>query len=57
MSANVAAPKTLPDDYLEYPMRRYGMDHERYEWSMLPQRNHGAWRFKWHTGHVQGEPL
>ena len=43
MSANVAAPKTLPDDYLEYPMRRYGMDHERYEWSMLPQRKHVAW--------------
>ena len=43
MSANVAAPKTLPDDYLEYPMRRYGMDHERYEWSMLPQRQKVAW--------------
>ena len=21
------------------------------------RRLHGAWRFKWHTGHVQGEPL
>ena len=43
MSANVAAPKTLPDDYLEYPMRRYGMDHERYDWSMLPDRKPVAW--------------
>jgi len=37
------APKPLPDDYLEYPLRRYGMDHERYEWSMLPQRQKVAW--------------
>ena len=37
------APKALPDDYLEYPLRRYGMDHERYEWSMLPQRKHVTW--------------
>jgi len=43
MSANVSAPKPLPDDYLEYPLRRYGMDHERYEWSMLPQRKHVVW--------------
>ena len=37
------APKPLPDDYLEYPLRRYGMDHERYAWSMLPQRQKVAW--------------
>jgi peptidoglycan/xylan/chitin deacetylase (PgdA/CDA1 family) len=43
MSANVSAPKPLPDDYLEYPLRRYGMDHERYAWSMLPQRKQVAW--------------
>ena len=34
---------SLPKDYLDYPMRRYGMDHERYDWSMLPQRKPVAW--------------
>ncbi|WP_342131591.1 polysaccharide deacetylase family protein [Hydrogenophaga sp. OTU3427] len=34
---------SLPKDYLEYPLRRYGMDHERYDWSMLPQRAGVAW--------------
>lgn len=34
---------SLPDDYLQYPMRRYGMDHDRYDWSMLPQRKPVAW--------------
>ena len=29
--------------HLEYPRRRYGMDHERYEWSMLAQRPRVAW--------------
>lgn len=43
MSAPTSAGKTLPDDYLEYPLRRYGMDHERYEWSMLPQRKKVTW--------------
>ncbi len=43
MSAPTSAFKTLPDDYLEYPLRRYGMDHERYEWSMLPQRKKVTW--------------
>ncbi|MGB3071048.1 MAG: polysaccharide deacetylase family protein [Ottowia sp.] len=33
----------LPENYLDYPLRRYGMDHERYEWSMLPQRPPVAW--------------
>ncbi|RZA17921.1 MAG: polysaccharide deacetylase, partial [Lysobacteraceae bacterium] len=33
----------LPDDYLDYPLRRHGMDHERYEWSMLPRRQPVAW--------------
>jgi hypothetical protein len=28
----------ISDDYLKYPKRRYGMDHDRYEWSMLSQR-------------------
>lgn len=29
---------TLDASYLEYPMRRHGMDHDRYGWSALPQR-------------------
>ena len=34
---------TLPADYLDYPLRRHGMDHDRYDWSMLPQRPPVAW--------------
>ena len=33
----------LPDDYLDYPLRRYGMDHGRYDWSMLPRRAPVCW--------------
>jgi len=33
----------ISDDYLKYPKRRYGMDHERYEWSMLHTREKIAW--------------
>jgi peptidoglycan/xylan/chitin deacetylase (PgdA/CDA1 family) len=33
----------IPDDYLQYPRRRYGMDHDRYDWSILPQREKVAW--------------
>lgn len=33
----------LPGEHLQYPMRRYGMDHDRYEWSMLPRRTPAAW--------------
>ncbi len=33
----------VTDDYLEYPQRRYGMDHDRYDWSPLPQRKPVAW--------------
>lgn len=29
--------------HLEYPMRRYGMDHDRYEWSMLSDRPAVTW--------------
>jgi len=35
--------KPLPDDYLSYPLRRYGMDHDRYDWSMLPRRKPVEW--------------
>lgn len=34
---------TMPDDYLQYPLRKYGMDHDRYDWSMLPRRKKIAW--------------
>jgi peptidoglycan/xylan/chitin deacetylase (PgdA/CDA1 family) len=33
----------ISDDYLKYPRRRYGMDHDRYEWSILPERPKVAW--------------
>ena len=29
--------------HLEYPNRRYGMDHDRYAWSMLTDRKQVAW--------------
>ena len=33
----------LDPEYLEYPHRSYGMDHDRYEWSMLSRRGPVAW--------------
>ncbi len=33
----------VADDYLKYPRRRYGMDHDRYDWSILPRRGKVAW--------------
>ena len=33
----------ISDDYLRYPKRRYGMDHDRYEWSPLPKRKPIQW--------------
>lgn len=33
----------LPDDYLAYPRRSYGMDHDHYSWSMLPARPKIMW--------------
>ena len=42
-----AAPETakagLPDAHLEYPLRRYGMDHSHYDWSMLSKRKPVQW--------------
>ena len=29
--------------HFEYPKRRYGMDHDRYEWSMLTDRKPITW--------------
>lgn len=34
---------TLDDSYLQYPERSYGMDHDRYDWSMLVDRQPVAW--------------
>ncbi len=34
---------SIPDDYLQYANRRYGMDHDRYDWSMLPARKPVSW--------------
>ncbi len=34
---------TLDRQYLRYPMRRYGMDHDRYDWSILPRRAPVQW--------------
>jgi len=34
---------SLSDDYLQYPQRSYGMDHERYSWSMLADRKSVQW--------------
>ena len=33
----------ISDDYLKYPKRRYGMDHDRYNWSILPKRKPVQW--------------
>lgn len=33
----------LPDSHLQYPLRRYGMDHGRYDWSVLARRPPVAW--------------
>lgn len=33
----------LDQTFMEYPMRRYGMDHDRYEWSMLTTRKPVVW--------------
>ncbi len=33
----------LPDDYLRYPHRRHGMDHDRYDWTTQPARPKVAW--------------
>ena len=34
---------SLTPEHLAYPLRRYGMDHERYDWSPLPARRPVAW--------------
>lgn len=34
---------SVPPDYLKYAHRRYGMDHDRYDWSMLPRRKPVSW--------------
>ncbi len=34
---------SLDRRFLEYPQRKYGMDHDRYEWSMLSERPKVSW--------------
>lgn len=34
---------SLDREHLEYPKRRYGMDHDRYAWSMLSDRKAVTW--------------
>ena len=34
---------TLSDDYVRYPHRRYGIDNDRYDWSILPRRDKVEW--------------
>ena len=34
---------SLGDDYLKYAKRRYGMDHDRYRWSILQKRKPVTW--------------
>ncbi len=33
----------LSEDYFVYPHRSYGMDHDRYKWSILKDRNSVSW--------------
>lgn len=52
----------LPDDYLRYPARRHGMDHDRYDWSDMFARKpivwpHGARIALSIVTHVQHFPL
>lgn len=60
---------SLSPDYLEYPRRRYGMDHARYAWSMLPRRKPVRWTdgahvallvvpaLEWFPLDMQGKPF
>ncbi|WP_129778466.1 polysaccharide deacetylase family protein [Peristeroidobacter soli] len=34
---------SLPPEYMQYPMRRHGMDHDRYPWSSLTDRPRIEW--------------
>ncbi|WP_226660870.1 polysaccharide deacetylase family protein [Microbulbifer aggregans] len=36
--------KTLGPEHLQYPERRYGMDHNHYDWKMLTEREPVHWR-------------
>jgi allantoinase len=34
---------SLPDDYMQYPARKYGMDHDRYDWSVMFEQKPVTW--------------
>ena len=44
----------MSNELLEYPRRHYGMDHDRYEWSMLQDRKPVAWPAanRWRCGSI-----
>lgn len=53
---------SLDKSYLDYPLRRYGMDHDRYDWKMLSQRQTYKWPYNcklafWINISVQFFPL
>jgi len=43
LDKNELETKRLEDNYLEYPKRSYGMDHDLYDWSMLSERKPVQW--------------
>ena len=59
----------LPEDYLRYPERHHGMDHDRYEWSHLFDRPRIDWpggarialwictSVQWFPMHMSGKPF
>ena len=52
----------ISDEYLKYPKRDYGMDHQRYAWSILPRRKSVKWPggarvALWVTASLQWFPL
>jgi peptidoglycan/xylan/chitin deacetylase (PgdA/CDA1 family) len=43
MSSPQDKPAGVGAEHLAYPLRRYGMDHGHYDWSMLPRRKPVVW--------------
>ena len=60
---------SLPEDYMSYPWRRPGMDHERYDWSITFRRKPVSWpngarvalwvvpQLEWFPLDMQGKPV
>lgn len=59
----------LPSEYLQYPVRGYGMDQERYEWSIAFRRKPVTWpnnarvalwitsALQWYPMNLEGKPV